>query len=655
MARANKAGWLISFFVDEALAEVRPDLYMYAVHFLRFVFWLGLVQAYRSVHQLSLGRYVVGVAGAACFAIICGLLVVVRTQRLFHTSRLSRFRTTIVLLGNVAMTCLAASLVATAYFNGLIYSHTNFLFLIFPVLAILITGSVGSAVGWFAFAMVHECVYAYLWSINHQFPKTSVNLSVANYSLWIALVNAVISHVCNLLLALFVADHLAATTRYADKALNEQRVFMATATHELRTPLMQILGIIELLNDTPLTATQADLLRTLKSSTDGVAALVNDVLDLERIRSSKMKLQADVFELRPLVASVMQLTSLAVVQRGQRVDIVGEIDADVPAKVVGDAVRFRQILQNLVCNACKFMRTNVDGRVVVHVSSVPVGADQVSVEVTVEDNGIGIEPSLLPRIFAEFTQGSMPGAGRPLGGAGLGLAICRSLVTQMGGTISATSSGVDCGACFRFNVIVDLDHDRTSLPATTICTDPTGAVDPVQVDESADDGTAVVVVRDRRPLRVLVVDDNDINLKIVCRFLDTLGDSYVVAHDGAEALDVVRGDDNIDVVITDVMMPVLDGVGFVAQLRQMETVRGRAHLPVYASTAASTMEITADCIRAGADGFLFKPFTRDLLERTLAAVADGLPRTSSISSFQVTAVPSGRMNGNDDPPRHSSV
>lgn len=103
-----------------------------------------------------------------------------------------------------------------------------------------------------------------------------------------------------------------------------------------------------------------------------------------------------------------------------------------------------------------------------------VGADQVSVEVTVEDNGIGIEPSLLPRIFAEFTQGSMPGAGRPLGGAGLGLAICRSLVTQMGGTISATSPGVDCGACFRFNVIVDLDHDRTSLPATTICTDPTG-------------------------------------------------------------------------------------------------------------------------------------------------------------------------------------
>ena len=383
----------------------------------------------------------------------------------------------------------------------------------------------------------------------------------------------------------------------AEESARAKAIFLATMSHELRTPMNGVLGCTQLLQDTALTDPQRQLLETMHRSAESLLVLVNDILDFSKIEAGKMTLEIADVELRSLIADVITLTSEAAKKKGLTVQV--ELAPDIPAELRGDSIRLRQILFNLVGNAIKFTER---GGIHVSVKTVPCNqndSDAIVLQWTVKDTGIGITAEQQARLFGAYSQAEVSTA-RKYGGTGLGLMICCQLVELMGGAMMVESVP---GKGSSFTYFTSL------LPAIQRTT----SAHPVK--------PSIASMVDRTtPLRILVVDDNEINQVVACKFLQKLGCQVEVARNGREAVDSIARA-TYDAVLMDCEMPEMNGYEATQEIRRQEQDTTR-HLPIMALTGHASPEDEQKCRQAGMDDVVTKPMTlptlREKLERLFA-------------------------------------
>lgn len=381
-----------------------------------------------------------------------------------------------------------------------------------------------------------------------------------------------------------LADEKEAALQLAHHQSAAKAQFLAKISHELRTPLHGILGLARLVHLDQRDAVAARRVELIEASGTHLLALINDLLDISRMEAGQFATRNDRFE---LVAQCEQLADVARVRaadKGLQLELA--LALPTPCWVTGDAARFRQVLHNLLGNAIKFTQR---GRIEMRVARDAQDAALLRVEVV--DTGDGIAEADLPHIFRAFHQ-SDRGSTDPTEGAGLGLTIAREIAHSMGGDVTATSR-LGEGSTFVFTA---------RLPQAPAAPEAAAVVDPA----------------DWKPKRVLVAEDDEVNALIVTAFLDGLGIAHERVHDGRAAVGrALRETDRPDLVLMDWRMPVLDGVAATREIRVQEQALGLARVPIVALTAMSSADERAQCLAAGMDDVLAKPFTREQLAAAL--------------------------------------
>lgn len=391
------------------------------------------------------------------------------------------------------------------------------------------------------------------------------------------------------------ARALEAAEQQAIAATEAKSAFLAMVTHELRTPMNGVLGMARALQRTSLDTRQRGYVDTIVRSGDGLVTLLNDVLDISKIEAGRMDLEVSPFDLRLLGEQAVELWDQGA--QAKRLTLVCDADPQLPSHVLGDEIRVRQIVYNLISNALKFTET---GGVRLGLRATPGADGEGGVEIAVSDTGLGMTVEQMSGLFRPFVQAEA-GTARRYGGTGLGLSICRKLATMMGGDI-AVDSTPGRGSTFRVWL---------PLPACEPQAEDAAAEDPADMPE----------------LRVLVADDNPVNLAVARAILEAAGVVVEVAVHGGAALDQLRAQ-SFDLVLMDVHMPVMDGVEAVGRIRDGQA--GRADMPVIALTADGLAGDDARLRSAGFDAVETKPVRPSALLNAMTQVlaargGDGAP------------------------------
>ena len=381
-------------------------------------------------------------------------------------------------------------------------------------------------------------------------------------------------------------EELQAALDVAESATRSKDRFLATMSHEIRTPMNAVIGLSDLLGRTELNVQQREYVRLLGESGRHLLALINDILDYSKIDAGRLELESKPMDLGAAIETVRTLTEHAALEKG--LSLQWQIDADVPRSIIGDELRWRQILINLVSNAIKF---TARGSVRVHIGRVADESGSVRLFGTVADTGMGIPPEALGRLFQPFAQGDAS-ITRAHGGTGLGLAICRRLVQAMGGALTVDSEP-GRGSTFRFEWLA-----RAANPP--IAAAPLPAAQPA--------ATA---------LRILLVEDNPINQLLALEMLSKAGYAADTANDGLEAVERVRAGD-YDLILMDMQMPRLDGLEATRQIRMLPGLRQPV---IVAMTANAFREDQEACAEAGMNDFISKPIAYDRFVGTLRRAA----------------------------------
>lgn len=416
----------------------------------------------------------------------------------------------------------------------------------------------------------------------------------------------------------------------ADAANAAKSTFLATMSHEIRTPMYGIIGMAELLEGTALDTDQRKMVKTVRDSGNALLAIINDILDFSRIEAGKLQIEAEPMSVRATVQSVVDILTPAAAKKG--VEFRAHVSSRVPDRLVGDAVRLRQILFNLGGNAIKFTdgvaADGERGRVTIRVLVEPSETESWCIlRFIVDDNGIGMSEEVVGRLFQPFSQAD-GATTRRYGGSGLGLSICARLAGMMGGEINV-SSVPEAGSVFVVRLPFAVVENAARLEMTPAEASSKPEI-PVQVPTEG-------LARTEGKVRVLVAEDNDINQELIARQLRQLDYAADIVGNGREALEhLARGD--YAMLLTDCQMPEMDGYELARAVRAQEKDGGR-HLPIIAFTANVLASDVQRCHEAGMDDVVSKPTVLDELRRTLARWA------SSETAVAVASAPATVTKG----------